>query len=81
MSGDGYFDRLDAELAALTRRGAHLPGGAPGLRARVALVRARRIVTALSLSVALAVTLVSEFPASAHGQAPHASRPVMSAES
>lgn len=67
MSWD-FFDRLDAELAEVTRQGAHLAADPMGRRAG-RLVR-RGMVFALVV-MALAASLVSEFPASAsgHGQA------------
>lgn len=65
MSGD-FFDRLEAELADMAHRGMHLDGAARGRRHAVALVRHSLVVAALIL--VLAVTLVSEFPASANGR-------------
>jgi hypothetical protein len=60
---DGYFERLEVELSALTRSGAHLD------RRRSPLApRTRRAAVALLLSLVLAVVLVSEFPAAARGQ-------------
>jgi hypothetical protein len=66
MSGD-FFDQLDAELAELTREGAHLCDEERGHRRRGRLLR-RGVMSALVV-VALAVSLVSEFPASASGHA------------
>lgn len=66
MTGD-FFDQLDAELQELTRQGAHLAHGEPGHRRRGRLVR-RGVLGAL-LIVALAVSLVSEFPGTASGHA------------
>lgn len=65
-----YFDRLDGELATLTRRGAHLAVGDRALRRASRLLR--RGVSFALVTVALATALVSEFPASAsgHAQAP-----------
>lgn len=66
MSPD-FFDRLDAELAELTRQGAHLTDGARGHRRAGRLLR-RGLAFALVV-VTLAAALVSEFPASASGHA------------
>jgi hypothetical protein len=66
MSSD-FFDRLDTELAELTRQGAHRTGGDRTGRRAGQLVR-RGLASAL-VAVALAATLVSEFPASASGHA------------
>jgi hypothetical protein len=65
---DGYFDRLESELAGLTGRGAHLDG----TPRRVALVaaRSRRATAALLVALLLAVSFVSEFPAVASGRSP-----------
>jgi hypothetical protein len=60
-----FFDQLDADLAGLTRAGAHLT--ASGLTAgRTGRLMRRGVVLALAI-VALAASLVSEFPASASG--------------
>jgi hypothetical protein len=66
MSGD-FFDQLDAELAELTREGAHLCDQERSRCRRGRLLR-RGAVSALVV-VAMAVSLVSEFPASASGRA------------
>lgn len=67
MSGD-FFDRLEAELGGLARQGRHLHGVAGRNRRRVmALVRRGAVIAVLA--VALAASLVSEFPASASGRA------------
>jgi hypothetical protein len=66
MSPD-FFDRLDAELAELTRQGAHRTVRDRAGRRAGRLVR-RGLAFAL-VAVALAATLVSEFPASASGHA------------
>ena len=66
MSGD-FFDRLDAELAELAHQGAHLTAGQRAHRRWSRLVR-RGVVSAL-VAVALAASLVSEFPATASGHA------------
>lgn len=66
MSRD-FFDRLDAELSALTRQGAHLSGGE---RVHRRAGRLLRCFAAFALVViALAAALVSEYPASASGHA------------
>lgn len=65
MSGD-FFDRLEVELADMARRGMHLDGAARDRRHAVVLVRHSLVIAALVL--VLAVTLVSEFPASANGR-------------
>ena len=66
MNGD-FFDRLDAELSALTGDGAHLARGEREHRRWSRLMR-RGAVSAL-VTVALAATLVSEFPSTASGHA------------
>lgn len=66
MPGD-FFDRLDAELAELTRQGAHLTAGEREHLRWSRLVR-RGLVSAL-VAVAMAASLVSEFPATASGHA------------
>lgn len=65
--GSDFFDRLDAELAELTREGAHLTAG--GLVSRRASRLVRRGVVFALVVVALAASLVSEFPATAGGHA------------
>ncbi len=67
MSGD-YFDRLDAELTALIGGAAHLHGRRA--RARRLALAARRSAVVIVLGLALAMTFISEFPASASGSAP-----------
>ena len=64
MSGD-FFDRLDAQLAELTRQGAHLTADQRAHRRWSRLAR-RGVVSGL-VAVALAASLVSEFPATASG--------------
>jgi hypothetical protein len=67
VSGD-FFDRLEAELGGLARQGAHLDRVAGRDRRRVvALIRRSAVI--VILVVALAASLVSEFPASASGRA------------
>jgi hypothetical protein len=67
VSGD-FFDRLEAELGGLAREGTHLDGVAGRDRGRVmALIRRSAVVAVLA--VALAASLVGEFPASASGRA------------
>ncbi len=66
MSGD-FFDRLEAELGGLAGQGTHLDGVAGWDRRRVvALIR--RSAAIVILVVALAASLVGEFPASASGR-------------
>jgi hypothetical protein len=67
MSGD-FFDRLQVELAERTRQGAHLNGDQ---RARWRRLARRGAVSALA-AIALAGSLVSEFPATASGHAQRA---------
>ena len=74
MSSD-FFDRLDAELAELTRQGAHLTVGG-GVFRRAGRLARRGLAFAL-VAVSLAAALVSEFPASASGHA-QAARAMMS---
>lgn len=71
-----FFDRLGADLAQLTRQGAHLAQPERTRRRRGRLFR-RSVVSAL-LVVVLALSLVSEFPASARGHA-RAARPALTA--
>jgi hypothetical protein len=70
MSGD-FFDRLEGELSELTRQGAHLTVSGHGRPFR-RLVR-RGLVSAL-VAVALAASLISEFPATASGHGWEAQR-------
>jgi hypothetical protein len=63
---DDFFDRLEAELGGLARRGRHLDGVAARHRRRVVVMFRRTAVIAV-LAVALAASLVAEFPASAGG--------------
>lgn len=67
MSSD-FFDRLDAELAELTRHGAHLTAAGDRVYRRAGRLVRRGVVFAL-VAVALAAALVSEFPGSASGHA------------
>jgi len=60
-----FFDRLDVELAALAREGAHLTAGDHPPQRALRLVR--RAAVFVLLAIALAASLVSEFPASASG--------------
>ncbi len=67
MNGN-FFDRLEAELGGLAREGTHLDESTgPGRRRFSRLVR-RGTLGGL-LVMALAASLVSEFPASANGSA------------
>ena len=74
MSGN-FFDRLEGELAGLTTEGTHLDD-ASQRRRRLVLMLSRRILVALALALVLAVSLASEFPASAGGQVLAAHAPV-----
>jgi DNA-binding IclR family transcriptional regulator len=65
---DDFFDRLEAELGELARQGTHLDGVAGWDRRRVVVLIRRSAVMAV-LVVALAASLVGEFPASASGHA------------
>jgi hypothetical protein len=68
MTSEDYFERLDSELAGLIRRAAHLEGSSA--RARRCAWLARRAGLAVIVGLALAVTLISEFPSSASGAGP-----------
>jgi len=68
MTNDDYFERLDAELASLVRRAAHLEGS--GARLYRCAWLARRATLAVMVGLAIAVTLISEFPSSASGAGP-----------
>jgi hypothetical protein len=57
---DDYFTRLNTELAACTRRGAHLAASPRRLM--------RRAATASLVAVAVAVSVATAFPASAYGR-------------
>jgi hypothetical protein len=64
-----FFTQLEAELGALTHNGTHLGGaGARGRRRLIILIKRSAVIVALA--VALAASLDSEFPATAHGYAP-----------
>jgi hypothetical protein len=77
MTNDDYFERLDSELAALIRRAAHLEGGSARVHRYAWL--ARRATLAVIVGLALAVTLISEFPSSANGAGPRAPVPAIGA--
>jgi hypothetical protein len=77
MTGEDYFERLDDELSELIRRAAHLDG--PGARVQRCTWLARRVTLAVVVGLALAVTLISEFPSSASGAGPRAPAGVLSA--
>lgn len=62
-----FLDRLEADLAGLTRTGAHLDGGVGLVHRRVPALL-RRGLTFIVLAVVLAASLASEFPATATGQ-------------
>jgi hypothetical protein len=70
MSSEDYFERLDSELAGLVRRAAHLEGS--GARVHRCAWLVRRAGLAVIVGLALAVTLISEFPSSASGAGPRA---------
>lgn len=74
MSSD-FFDRLDTELAELTRRGAHLIAADRAYRRMTRFVK--RGVTFALVAMALAAALVSEFPASASGHPQVAQSPLI----
>lgn len=63
--GSDFFDRLDADLAALTRAGAHVAAG-DRRRGQPGHLLRRGLVLTLAV-LALTASLVSEFPASASG--------------
>jgi hypothetical protein len=64
-----FFTRLEIELGTLTRDGMHL--GDPTARGRRRMMTLlRRSVVIVTLAIALAATLDSEFPATARGSAP-----------
>ena len=64
-----FFTQLEAELGTLTRDGMHLGNaGARGRRRLTVLIR--RVVVIITLALALAASLDSEFPATARGYAP-----------
>ena len=65
MSGD-FFSELELELGGLTREGMHLSDDAARSRHRLLTVL-RRGAAILTLAIALAASLVGEFPASAGG--------------
>jgi hypothetical protein len=67
MNGD-YFDRLELELASLTRAGTHVGAVAQGDRRHTgAIIRRGAII--LLMALVLAGSLASEFPGSASGHA------------
>jgi hypothetical protein len=63
-----FFDRLEAELGTLTRRGTHLGDATEAGRDRRLAALLRRGALIAALAVALAASLVAEFPASAGGR-------------
>jgi hypothetical protein len=67
MSGN-FFDRLEAELGGIAREGTHLDETTGAGRRRVTRLMRRGLLGA-ALAMALAASLVSEFPASANGSA------------
>jgi hypothetical protein len=70
-----FFDRLEADLGGLARRGTHLDESARHRRGAVALVRRGAVM--VFLIVALTASFVSEFPASASGHSWAANAPVI----
>jgi hypothetical protein len=74
VSGD-FFDRLEAELAGLTRQGSHVDGAAAGPDRRRLGALIRRGAAIAGLVVALAASLVGGFPESASGRALTAQAP------
>ena len=62
-----FFTQLEAELGGLTREGVHLDNSGAHGRRRLALL-IRRGVVIVTLAIALAASLDSEFPATANGQ-------------
>ena len=68
MSGD-FFSELELELSDLTREGMHLTDAAARSRRRM-LTLLRRSAAILTLALALAASLVGEFPATAGGYTP-----------
>jgi hypothetical protein len=67
MNAD-FFTRLEIELCGLTREGLHL-GDASARRRRRLAALARRGIVIVTLALALAASLDSEFPATASGRA------------
>ena len=65
MSGD-FFSELELELGDLTREGMHLSDDGARSRRRM-LTLLRRGAAILTLAIALAASLVAEFPATAGG--------------
>jgi hypothetical protein len=63
-----FFDRLEVELGGLTREGAHV-AAEHGLRPRMARA-IRRSAAVVALALTLAVSLDSEFAATANGSSP-----------
>ena len=66
MSGD-FFAKLEADLGSLTHAGMHLDQTAAHRRRRLTMLIRRAVVT-VTLAVALAASLSSEFPDTANGQ-------------
>lgn len=61
-----FFDRLEADLAQATRDGAHLDRAS---RRHRVLVLVRHSCSVVAVSVVVATSLISGFPASANGMA------------
>ena len=68
MSGD-FFTELELELSGFTRDGMHLSDPTARNRRRTVTLL-RRAVAILVLAIALAASLVGEFPATAGGYTP-----------
>ncbi len=64
---DNFFDRLETELAELTREGAYRDRSVRAGRRRVRSIL-RRGTAIVALAAVLAVSLVSEFPGTAGGR-------------
>jgi hypothetical protein len=66
---DDFFSQLELELGGLTREGKHL-GQATARSRRRTVTLLRRAGAILVLAIALAASLVGEFPATAGGYTP-----------
>lgn len=70
MNAD-FFTQLELELSSLTHDGVHLPDASSRARRHLATM-VRRGIAIVTLVIALAASLDSEFPATASGHAPAA---------
>ncbi len=70
MNSD-FFTQLELELGGLTRDGTHLTDTSARARRRL-LILVRRGAVIITLALALAASLDSEFPATARGLTPAA---------